>query len=202
MKTFLHYTLMLVLSFCLNNQHSVHAQATIEVYALETSFSPADITINLGDTLRWINNSSTLHDINGTTITYPSNPESFEAPNGLTSSYAYKFNTPGTYHYRCNIHYSMGMTGIITVGPNAELTEMEKLAKLIIIYPNPAQYSFTIINNTEIYFTDFEMFATSGKSIMKKEFSNNIDLPELDNGIYYLKLSGQNTTITKMVIIE
>lgn len=201
MKTHIQNSIFLFLGLILNFQ-TFHAQSTIEIYALATSFNPQNVTINAGDTIRWINNSSELHNVNGTTISYPSNPESFGNSLGLAWTYAHKFNIPGNYNYRCNEHYSMGMTGSITVLPSSELTEQEKLEKLILIYPNPAEYNFTIINNSGLSFSDFEMYSTSGKSILKVPFTDNVDLPDLENGIYYLKLSGENNSITKMVIIE
>ena len=56
---------------------------TIQVSAQNFSFTPANITVNVGDTVVWTNNQGT-HDVNGTinTITENpfNNPEDFDSP--------------------------------------------------------------------------------------------------------------------------
>lgn len=201
MKTSLFSLLLVFTNSFLHFSNSCLAQSLINVSALNTSFSPSNVTINLGDTVRWTNTSGS-HNVNGTTITFSGNPESFGNSISGNFTYEHKFLTAGTYNYRCDVHFSMGMTGTITVLPISELTEQEKLEQLIVIFPNPAEYSISILNNTEILFKEFEMFTPSGKSILKTSFSNNVNLPDLDNGIYYLLLSGDDKSVTKMVIIE
>lgn len=201
MKTILFSLLLVIASSFLHFSNSCLAQSLTNVSVLNNSFNPSNITIDLGDTVRWTN-SSGLHNVNGTTTTFSGNPESFGNSISGNFTFEHKFMTAGTYNYRCDQHFSMGMTGTITVLPPSELTEQEKLEKLIVIYPNPAEYTISILNNTEILFKEFEMFTPSGKSIMKTSYSNNVNLPDLDNGIYYLLLSGDNKSVTKMVIIE
>ena len=85
-----------------------------EVEALSSTFNPDTLNINVGDTVRWTN-SSGFHNVNATTVTFPSNPESFG--NALTSSWVFDhvFTTSGTYDYQCDAHFSMGMTGVVIV---------------------------------------------------------------------------------------
>ena len=56
---------------------------TIEVTGQLFSFTPANITINVGDTVVWINNGGT-HDVNGAINSITGepfdNPESFNSP--------------------------------------------------------------------------------------------------------------------------
>jgi len=89
-------------------------QANYNITVSGTSFSPNEITIFAGDNVIWENVSGS-HNVNGTTTTYPSNPESFGNSVGTAWSYSYVFNTPGIYDYRCDSHYEFGMTGKITV---------------------------------------------------------------------------------------
>ena len=69
------------------------------------SFSPAQITINSGDSIKWVNQDSVAHQIKSDTFASQSlnNGDSFE----------YKFQNAGTYEYICSIHPSM--KGTITV---------------------------------------------------------------------------------------
>ncbi len=84
-------------------------------------FTPADLVINVGETVRWENIGGT-HNVNGTQATYPGNPESFG--NGAASSslwtYDYTFNQVGVNDYQCDPHVGLGMVGTVTVvDPNA-----------------------------------------------------------------------------------
>lgn len=86
------------------------------ITAQNFSFTPADITIYVGESVEW-DATSGVHNVNGSQATYPSNPESFYSgdPAAAPWSYIYTFNTPGVYHYRCDLHYTSGMVGTVTV---------------------------------------------------------------------------------------
>jgi plastocyanin len=85
---------------------STPAQGTVNVSIQNFSFTPQNITIQAGSTVRWTNNDSTAH-----TATSPGNFDSGNLNSG--GSYQFTFNTPGTYTYFCAYH--AGMTGTITV---------------------------------------------------------------------------------------
>ncbi len=89
-------------------------QANHNITVSGTSFSPKEITIFAGDNVIWENVSGS-HNVNGTTTTYPSNPESFGNSVGTGWAFSHIFNIPGTYDYRCDPHFAFGMTGKITV---------------------------------------------------------------------------------------
>jgi plastocyanin/DNA/RNA endonuclease YhcR with UshA esterase domain len=110
-------------------------------------FSPQDITIEVGETVQWDNNSGGTHNVNGTTATYPGNAESFTSGGASSSawSFSHTFNTAGTYDYRCDPHFGLGMFGTVTVQsppPVADLVITE------IMYNNPGNDDFEFI---EIY---------------------------------------------------
>jgi plastocyanin len=80
-------------------------------------FMPANMTIRAGDTVRWTNGEDELH-------TVTSGPGSNDPNAGALfdeqlpdqgSSFAFRFQTAGTYPYFCRVHELMGMTGTITV---------------------------------------------------------------------------------------
>ena len=86
-------------------------------------YTPSALTINQGDTVKWINDGGT-HDVNAdinsiTSVSF-NNPVSFQSI--ATSSvgaviYTYVFTVPGTYNYDCSIgsHAQAGMVGSIIV---------------------------------------------------------------------------------------
>lgn len=88
-------------------------------------FSPADLTISVGETVAWVNEGG-FHDVNGniSAISGESfgNPEVFSLPTvtGDASGVCmgtHTFTVPGTYNYDCSVgsHAANGMVGTVTV---------------------------------------------------------------------------------------
>lgn len=79
-------------------------------------FDPADLTIETGQSVKWVNLGG-FHNVNGSQATYPSNPEGFSS--GAASSdaweYIFTFNLPGIYDYQCDPHVGFGMIGTVIV---------------------------------------------------------------------------------------
>lgn len=91
----------------------VIADATI--VASNFKFEPADVTINMGETILFKNEEGN-HNVNGSQDVFPDNPESFTSGEPSTDKweYTYTFNMPGEYKYRCDLH-AVSMNGTITV---------------------------------------------------------------------------------------
>lgn len=96
---------------------SANARQTTHDVAVENNFfNPLELTIDVGDTVRWTNNSG-FHDVVST-----SGPESFSSGDpGTNWEYSFTFTTPGTYEYTCTIHF--GMDGTLIVQEAAQPTE-------------------------------------------------------------------------------
>jgi len=106
-----------MLASCSNSPSSTPnptAPETHDVSMTNSLFSPADITINEGDTIRWTNNDTRTH-----TSTSGTNgvPDGIWNSGDVTPGNTYErvFNAAGTYPYYCHYHFAMGMTGTITV---------------------------------------------------------------------------------------
>ena len=86
-------------------------------------YNPASLTINVGDTVEWINDGG-FHDVNAdidsqTGLSF-NNPVSFQSSATNTVGaviYTQIFTVQGTYNYDCSIgsHAAAGMTGVIIV---------------------------------------------------------------------------------------
>jgi plastocyanin len=77
------------------------------VSIVNMSFSPANLTVAVGSTVKWTNNDAMAH-------TVTSDNGSFDSGNiAAGASYSRMFSTVGTFSYHCTIH--PGMTGTITV---------------------------------------------------------------------------------------
>lgn len=99
-------------------------------------FTPADITINVGEVVAWTNVGGN-HNVNGSLASYPDNPEGFD--NGAASTdawtYAHSFTLAGVYDYQCDPHVGLGMVGTVTViDPNA---------------PNYPEYSIGVVTSID-----------------------------------------------------
>ncbi len=90
------------------------AQTTHSVDVTNNKYTPAVITISPGDEVTWTN-SEGFHNVNGTTGTYPGNPESFGNNTGTGWTFSHTFNTPGVYDYQCDPHVNLGMVGQVIV---------------------------------------------------------------------------------------
>ena len=113
-----------ILSSCENdteNNNNVNADYT--VFAGNYYYDPQNLTINVGQTVRWVNDGG-HHDVNGEINSLNNepfnNPEVFNSD--ITSEvgaviFTYTFQTPGVYNYDCSVggHALNGMTGIVTV---------------------------------------------------------------------------------------
>ena len=71
------------------------------------------------------------------------------------------------------------------------------------IYPNPVKEQFTIQNNSEFIIDTIGIYTMLGKLIYQsKDIQNSIDVSDLSNGMYLVKLNSNNKIITKKIIIN
>jgi len=69
------------------------------------AFSPASLTVKVGDSVTWKNDDSTAH-----TVAFAAFDSGSIAPG---ASYSHKFDSAGTFDYKCSIHPSMTGTVIV-----------------------------------------------------------------------------------------
>ncbi|TVQ48394.1 MAG: T9SS C-terminal target domain-containing protein [Saprospirales bacterium] len=98
-----------------------HAQNnTLHVVEVSSNiYTPAEITIQSGDTIRWINVQGT-HNVNGLQSVFPNNPEGFFSGAAQSGNWEYEFifTIPGQYDYQCDPHVGFNMFGVVIVdGP-------------------------------------------------------------------------------------
>jgi plastocyanin len=95
------------------------ASVTKSISIGDNFFSPANLTVNVGDTVQWTNNGGLNHTV--TSGTPSSSPGSiFDSGSlGRGATFSFRFSTPGSYEYFCRIH-GLAMTGTITVSSGGE----------------------------------------------------------------------------------
>jgi len=82
-------------------------------------YDPADITIQSGDTIRWVNVQG-VHNVNGLQSVFPDNPEGFFSGAAQEGNWEFEFvfTIPGQYDYQCDPHVGFDMFGVVMVeGP-------------------------------------------------------------------------------------
>ena len=174
-------------------------QTNYEIDAQAMSWTPNDLTIQLGDSVTWKNANSGTHNVNGTTATYPSNPESFSMlTTGTNWTFGKRFNIPGVYLYRCDVHASM-MTGKVTVvDPSAGVEE--NVASTITFGPNPATDIITIHAKT----TDFTVviYDMAGNKVMDREMKNEnqLNVSSLTKGAYVIEVRSGGSIVQESLI--
>lgn len=111
--TLLVFSLLISLTLFSQTRHEVTANSN-------NTFNPNVVSIEVGDTVVWTNTGGS-HNVNGTTDTYPDNPLSFGNGSASSASWTYEFvfTQPGTYNYRCDPHFAVGMTGQVIVNTPA-----------------------------------------------------------------------------------
>jgi plastocyanin len=92
---------------------------THTVSIVEFSFSPSNITINVGDTVKWVHDSSSVqHSVTADDGSFDSSPNCPPTCLGANSTFSHTFTKAGTFRYYCRIHGGpggVGMSGIVTV---------------------------------------------------------------------------------------
>ena len=92
---------------------SLYAQKTYIIETTEMTFKPANLTVNIGDTVKWINTSKGLHNVIADDESFSSGDPSMEEWT-FVNVFLKKGNNP----YYCSIHGSkggFGMSGSILV---------------------------------------------------------------------------------------
>jgi plastocyanin len=102
------------------------AQTTHDVTVGDNFFSPSNLTIQVGDSIRWINASG------GNNHNVTANGGSFSSQTSSSFTFTQTFDTAGSISYRCTIHPG-SMRGTITIEGDA---------------PNPADLSLTSVDAT------------------------------------------------------
>jgi plastocyanin len=179
---------------------------TKTIIVSNNTFTPANETCMVGDTIFWSWSAGTHTTTSGT---IPAGATSWDAPISSTNTgFTYKVTTAGTYNYSCTIH--AGMNGSFTASLPTGFVELSKAHKLE-IYPNPAAsdvrlaYSIRTAGDVEISAYDllgnkvhtfFSGYKQSG--VYDEPFETS---GILSNGVYMLVVrDGKDQRIRRLLI--
>ena len=114
---------MLALATALSAPPSLRAADTT-VTIVGFAFDPQTVTVQVGDTVTWMNQDGTPH----TVTSDPGTPEAFDLAIADGASASFTFDSPGTYAYHCTIH--RGMAGTVVAQGTAATPTPTPLATL------------------------------------------------------------------------
>jgi plastocyanin len=200
--------LLILISFIYSGKY--FSQTTHLVQASDYAFTPSDLTINVGDKVRWINTGGT-HNVVADDGSFTS---------GAVSSdpwvYEHVFTIAGNFRYYCLLHGSpggLGMSGIIRVKSSTGVSETETAPnnfKLDQNYPNPFNpttvIGYSIPRLSRITLTIYDI---SGKEVKKLidqlkppgNYEVNFDGRDFPSGVYFYRFQADGFSQTRKLEI-
>jgi plastocyanin len=197
---------LLLTTICLNG-----FSKTWTVLSSGMTFSPATVTINQGDSVKFtldashnaVEVSQTVWNANGATSN-----NGFSLPFGGGTALPSKL-TVGTHYYVCTPHASLGMKGNIIVSAATALKETANDNSLM-VYPNPISDRINIqLNLAESTVIEIKLFDLQGKlvttlvpkTLMDGTFQQSFErVAEMSPGVYLVKTTLGNTFSYRKVI--
>ena len=194
---------ILIFSLFLLAASGLFAQTVHDVSVANFAFTPANLTIQQGDIVRWTN-AGGFHSVLGSLDEFPDNPEGFgNEPASGDWMYEFTFNTEGSYDYRCGVH--SGMTGQITVEGSLSIPENES-GPVFVLFPNPIvdQLTWKWNDNKKPDSAILMIFDIKGEKVKEVNLlsQTQVDMTDLGKGIYTYsaELSGQGRQTGKFLI--
>jgi plastocyanin len=188
----------------------IFSQTLHVVVASGMTFTPSDLTITVGDTVRWENQSG-FHNV-------VADDGSFT--NGAPSSSAWKytkvFTVVGDFQYYCEIHGSpggVGMSGIIRVAGLTGVIEQSVQPDQFIVaqnYPNPfnptTTISYSLAQSGLVTVKVFNLLGEELATIVNgKESAGPHEIQfaaaNLPSGIYFYRLQAGNAVQVKRMLL-
>ncbi len=195
--------LLIILSIILS---SFTAKATIHIVNVWDGyfeFTPANITIQLGDTVQWLplggGAPSMVHTITSTNI--PVGAATFDqiwqAP--ADTFFQYIPQIVGLYEYECTPHATshnmIGSINVVDGSTNVNDNFAEEIN--LIIYPNPTS---NILSVDGLYSkTKYKIYNLNGELIMTGKTDKTIDISALIEGSYIIEFLGDIPRVIKIL---
>ncbi len=194
MKTIQIINLVFLFSIPFNSYATTHI-----ITQTGLSFSPNELTVTVGDVIRWEWTGGT-HTTTSKTI--PNDASEWDSPLTATStSFEYTVTIAGVYNYVCTPHESLGMKGSFTANVASSISENASLLNFT-IYPNPASSFINITSSFEGEVVLSDILGKTLRTIRLNDLpvvidSYHLDLSDFKNGIYILTF---NSILTKKPI--
>ncbi|MBK7157399.1 MAG: hypothetical protein IPH77_02275 [Ignavibacteria bacterium] len=183
---------LLVFFFTCKNSFST----TVNVSVSSFQFSPASISVQVGDTVRWnwVNGSHTTTCDGSALTSRPAGAAAWSSSiNSVSTTFAYKVTVAGTYNYKCVPHGGGGMVGVITA--SAPLVTLNLTALMEGFWNG----SFTVQDTVRVYLRNqTSPYAIMDQAKIKLSSSGNgtLTFSSAPGGTYYISVIHRNSIET------
>ena len=188
------------------------SQTTHDVTVTNFSFSPGELTITVGDAVRWTNVLGT-HNVKADDNSFTSGPAA-PAP----WEFIHTFTTVGLHPYYCEPHGGPGgqnMAAVVIVQNPVGVDDEKLIAdkfELLQNYPNPFNPStsirYAIINRQFVSIKVYNILGDEIATLVNEEkergvYEINFNATELSSGMYLYKLqAGSFVEMKKMILLK
>ena len=174
------------------------------------SFSPANLNVNVGDSVKWqwLNGDHTT-----TSTNVPAGASTWNSLiTGTNQSFIYVVSVPGNYQYVCTPH-APGMSGSFTANPigiKYEGNNIPEAFKLFQNYPNPfnpvTNIKFDIPKSSFVELTVFNLLGSKVEVLVSRvleagNYTVDWDASQYTSGIYFYKINAGNFSQTKKMTL-
>lgn len=190
---------------------SIQSKATnVTVNVLSLTFSPADFTISMGDTITWLwNNNAGNHTTTSVNIPVGALPWD-ENINHNATTFMYVPAVAGSYNYKCTFHASMGMLGHFTVTGSTGISSPSSLSlNLSAASPVSSEMAvhYQIPNTTRLSIQLYDIIGNKVQELFSSwqnagTYSNSFHVDQLHKGIYILRLVTEENTVSQRILIQ
>lgn len=183
--------------------------ATVHMVSVSSfSFSPNDMTIDVGDTVMfmWVNGSHTT-----TSSTVPAGADSWDEPmNVANTMFEYVADIPGTYNYVCTPH-SATMRGQFTVVSTSNVTSPVSIAEGLFLSPanngTALNVGFTINRASVVKLSLIDLTGRVAKVLVNNvqpagRYTEVFTTDELQKGIYIAEMIAGSERISRRIILQ
>lgn len=175
-------------------QHTVTFDGTL-------TYTPSNLTVNVGDTVVWQGDFSS-HPLQSGTI--PSGAAGFSQSSGTT--FSYEVTEAGTYNYFCTFHSGNNMAGvIIALGAPLSIVKEPTVAMQLTFTPKNIQINFATGSEDllDVRVTNILGQPMWNERVPTKTSMYTIATDNLTAGVYVLSIAdGRKTILTRKFMLQ
>ncbi len=200
--------LLLILFFTSIN--ILNAQITHLVLVSNYQFSPKDLNVTVGDTIKW----KWVNGMHTTTSDSTTGLDVWNAPIDVNdSTFRYVIKAPGTHTYYCVYHVSLGMVGSIIASPATEVKDKNISAVNFSLgqnFPDPfnpsTKIKYSVPFTTHILLKVYDLLGNEVGTLVNEEkpagkYEVTWHAADLSGGVYFYQMKAGNFIQTKKMIL-
>ena len=207
---------LLIITLLLIVSNTVFSQTLYSVELSNFSFTPTQLTISVGDTVRWTNTQG-FHNV-------VADDNSFTSGAASSSNWVYEFvfNTAASFPYYCSVHGGpggVGMSGVIIVEEATGVTGVNNPVDKFGLnqnYPNPfnpsTNISYRLPFRSHVTLKVYNIIGNEVATLVNEEkpagkndvVFNTSSVPGgLSSGVYFYKLqAGSFFEVKEMILLK